>query len=51
MSNDISSMYTKEANQKFGRRGFGQWKSEKNTEISPAAYGSYVSKRKRRRHK
>lgn len=29
MSNDISSMYTKDQNKKAGRRGYSSWKHEK----------------------
>ena len=46
MSNDISTMYTKEQNMKAGRHGWCDWKSEKETSISPAAYGEYVLRKK-----
>lgn len=42
MSNDISSMYTKDQNKKAGRRGYLSWKDEKVTIIPPAAYGDYI---------
>ena len=42
MSCDISSMYTKDKNRKAGRRGYAYWQSEKETSISPAAYGDYI---------
>lgn len=29
MSNDISTRYTKDKNQKTGRKGYGMWKYEK----------------------
>lgn len=48
MSNDISSMYTKDRNKKAGRRGYGWWKREKETVISPAAYGDYILQDRRR---
>ena len=52
MSNDISTMYTKDQNKKSGRRGWVGWKSEKETSISPADYGSYIlDKRKRGKKK
>ena len=52
MSDDISTMYTKDENKKAGRRGYCGWKSEKETVISPSYYGSYVlQKRKRGRKK
>ena len=51
MSNDISTMYTKDKNNKAGRKGYGMWKREKETSISPAAYGYYILQRKRRKRK
>lgn len=42
MSNDISTMYTKERNQKDGRKGFYSWKEKKDDCIAPAAYGGYI---------
>lgn len=43
MSNDISTMYTKDRNQKAGRRC-----REKETCIAPAAYGDYILQRRKR---
>lgn len=51
MSNDISTMYTKNENNKSGRRGYGMWKREKETSISPAEYGGYILQRKMKRRK
>lgn len=48
MSNDISSMYTKELNKKTGRKGWIDWKSEKETGISPADYGDYILQHRKR---
>lgn len=48
MSNDISTMFTKDQNKKAGRKGFFHWKSAKITAISPAAYGDYILQSKRR---
>ena len=42
MRNDISTMYTKDKNQKTGRKGYFRWKTEKETVISPADYGDYI---------
>lgn len=48
MSNDISTMYTKNKNQKAGRKGYGAWKTEKETVISPASYGDYILQHRKR---
>lgn len=48
MSNDISTMYTKDRNMKTGRKGYGFWKGEKLDAISPASYGDYVIQRRKR---
>ena len=49
---DISTQYTKDRNIKSGRRGYSGWKREKETAISPAAYGDYLLQhRKRRKNK
>lgn len=48
MSNDISSIYTKDQNKKAGRRGYSLWKDEKVTIIPPAAYGDYILQNKKR---
>lgn len=51
MSNDIFSMYTKDQNKKTGRKGYGQWKREKETFIRPADYGNYILQKKRGKKK
>lgn len=51
MSNDISTMYTKDRQQKCGRKGFAFWKTEKETAIRPCDYGDYISQKKKRRPK
>lgn len=48
MSNDISTMYTKDQNKKSGRRGYVGWQVEKETVISPAAYGDYILQKRTR---
>lgn len=48
MSNDISTMYTKDRNMKSGRKGYGLWQDEKETAIAPAAYGDFVIQRRKR---
>ncbi len=48
MSNNISTMYTKSQNLKAGRKGYAAWKTEKDTAISPAAYGDYILQHKKR---
>ena len=48
MSNDISTMYTKNKNQKTGRKGYYMWKREKETSISPSDYGNYILQRIKR---
>lgn len=48
MSNDISTMYTKDRNMKSGRKGYGLWRDEKEAAISPAAYGDFVTQRRKR---
>lgn len=47
MSNDISTMYTKEQNLKNGRKGYCLWKKEKVDCISPYFYGAYLIRRKK----
>ena len=50
MSNDISTQFTKEKNNKRGRHGFGGWKYEKVTQISPKDYGMFIQgKRKKKK--
>lgn len=51
MSNNISTMYTKSQNLKAGRKGYVSWKTEKETAISPAAYGDYILQHKKKRGK
>ena len=48
MSNDISTMYTKDKNKKTGRRGFCDWRVCKETVISPASYGDYILQHRKR---
>lgn len=48
MSNDISTMYTKELNKQSGRKGWIGWKSEKETSIEPAKYGEYILRHRKR---
>lgn len=48
MSNDISTMYTKDMNKKTGRTGWVGWKTEKETVIPPAYYGDYVLQHRKR---
>lgn len=47
MSNDISTMYTREQNKVAGRKGYCNFKKEKNTVISPKNYGMFKQKKKR----
>lgn len=44
MSKDISTQYTKIRNNEQGRRGYGMWKHEKETNISPKDYGMFLQK-------
>ena len=48
MGNDISTMYTRERNEKTGRRGYCMYKSEKETVISPKQYGIFRNARKQK---
>lgn len=48
MSNDISTMYTKDKNKKTGRRGYYRWQNEKETVITPSAYGDYILQNRKR---
>lgn len=48
MSNDISTMYTKEQNKQNGRRGWIGWCAEKETCIEPSKYGEYILKHRKR---
>lgn len=47
MSNDISTMYTRNLNKTSGRHGWVGWIGSKETEISPRAYGGFIQERKR----
>lgn len=50
MSDDISTQFTKEKNNKRGRHGVGGWKYEKVTQISPKDYGMFIQgKRKKKK--
>ena len=46
MSIDILTKYTKEKNEKCGRKGYYGFKREKETVISPKEYGMFLQKRK-----
>ena len=48
MSNDISTMYTKDRNMKAGRKGYFCWGNEKETAIRPSDYGDYILQRRKR---
>lgn len=48
MSDDISTMFTKEQNKTQGRKGYAFWKREKVTAISPKKYGEFKNRRKRK---
>lgn len=48
MSMDISTEYTKTKNKEEGRRGYGMWKREKVTVISPKNYGMFLQRRRRK---
>ena len=48
MSNDISTMYTKDQNMKSGRKGYYMWKNEKEDSIRPSDYGDYILQRRKR---
>lgn len=45
MSKDISTEYTKEKNEKCGRKGYCGFKREKVTVISPKEYGIFLQKK------
>ena len=47
MSKDISTQYTRQQNKECGRRGYGMWKNEKSTVISPKDYGMFLDKHKK----
>lgn len=44
MSKDITTQYTKEQNKKNGRKGYGAWKREKETVITPSEYGRFITR-------
>lgn len=46
MSKDISTQYTKTRNRKQGRHGYGLWKREKETVISPKNYGMFLQRKR-----
>lgn len=46
MSKDISTEYTKEKNEKCGRKGYCGFKREKETIISSKEYGMFLNKRR-----
>lgn len=46
MRKDISTQYTKEQNDKCGRKGYCGFKREKETVISPKEYGMFLQKRR-----
>jgi len=47
VSKDISTQYTKQQNKECGRRGYGMWKNEKSTVISPKDYGMFMDRQKK----
>lgn len=49
MSKDISTQYTKEQQQKNGRKGYGFWKNEKITVIAPNKYGMFLQEKRKRK--
>lgn len=51
MSNDISTVFTKQQNVRTGRKGYAYWKREKISSIRPCDYGSYVILKKKNRRK
>lgn len=46
MSKDISTIFTKEKNERCGRKGYFGFKREKETVITPKDYGMFLQKRK-----
>lgn len=44
---DVLTMYTKEQNQKTGRKGYIDFKREKEDIISPKNYGMFLNSRKK----
>lgn len=49
MSNDISTMFTRERNKAQGRKGCAFWKREKQVVISPKNYSEFKNRRKTKR--
>ena len=49
MSNDISTPLTRQKNLSEGRKGWYDWKNEKENSISPKDYGQFVLNRKKRK--
>lgn len=49
MSKDITTEYTKTKNKEDGRRGYGGWKYEKESIISPKDYGMFLQRKKGRK--
>ena len=49
MKNDISTMYTREQNKVAGRKGYYNFKKEKDTVISPKEYGMFKKGREKKR--
>lgn len=47
MSKDISTEYTKIKNKEQGRHGYGMWKNEKESVISPKDYGMFLQRKRR----
>lgn len=50
MSNDISTMFSKEENKKNGRKGYYDFK-HKETVIAPNYYGMFLLEHKRKKRK
>ena len=50
MSNDISTMFSKEENKKNGRKGYCDFK-HKETIIAPNHYGMFLLEHKRKKRK
>lgn len=46
MNNDISTMYTREQNKVAGRKGYYNFKKEKEIVISPKEYGMFKERRR-----
>lgn len=47
MSNDISTMFTKEQNRISGRKGWVRWKAMVEKNITPDQYGEYILNHRR----